>query len=239
MNILSAIIKREFFGYFRSPVAYVFLAVFVLFSIGIPWFLFNFYEEGNADLTTFFTVLPWIYLFLIPAVGMRLWAEEKRSGTWELLFTLPISVKQAVIAKFLAGWLFIILALALTATLPLTIFFLGEPDWGPILSGYIGAIFMGGAYLGICSLTSSCTKNQVISFIISVLLLLILLVLGLNAFSDLIDFLPILVVDAISNFSFYTHAETIKQGLIRFENIVFYGSIIFFSLAANIVVLER
>lgn len=239
MNNIIAIFKREFFGYFRSPVAFVFLAVFVLFFIGIPWFLFRFYESGNAELTLFFDLLPWIYLFLIPSVGMRLWSEEKRSGTWELLLTLPVSVTQAVIGKFLAGWLFIVLALALTFTLPLTVAYLGNPDWGPIIAGYLGAAFMGGAYLGICSLTSSLTKNQVISFVISVLVLLIMLILGLSAFANLLDFLPVMIVDAVSNFSFYTHFETIKQGLIRFENLVFFGSVIFFSLCANIVILER
>ncbi|HLS27043.1 MAG TPA: ABC transporter permease, partial [Opitutales bacterium] len=137
-------------GYFRSPVAYVFLAVFLVAAVGLPWFVGGFFEGNQANLERFFTFLPWVFLFLIPAVGMRLWSEERRAGTWELLFTLPISVSHAVVGKFLAAWAFVSLAIVLTITMPITIAYLGSPDWGPVFTGYFGSILMAGAYLGIC-----------------------------------------------------------------------------------------
>jgi len=169
----QTVFKREFFGYFRSPVAYVFLSVFIVSVVGLTWFVGRIFDSNDASLRIMFSFLPWVYLFLIPAVGMRLWSEEKRSGTLELLMTMPLSLPQAVLGKFLAGWAFIALALALTLTLPLTVFFLGSPDIGPIFSGYFGALLMGGSYLAICSLASSLSKNQVISFLPWVYLFLI------------------------------------------------------------------
>jgi ABC-2 type transport system permease protein len=241
MSAIFTIFKREFFGYFRSPVAYVFLAVFLVAAVGLPWFIGGFFDSNQASLARFFDFLPWVFLFLIPAVGMRLWSEEKRSGTWELLFTLPISVSHAVVGKFLAGWAFISLALVLTVTMPITVAYLGSPDWGPVFTGYVGAILMAGAYLGICSLASAFTKNQVIAFVISLVLCLVLVLLGWSVFNELLlaISLPVGVVDALANFSFITHFDSMAKGLIRVADLVFFLALVAFCLSVNILVLER
>ncbi len=241
MSIVFTVLKREFLGYFRSPVAYVFLIVFLIAAVGLAWFAGNFFEANSASLLIYFYIQPWIFLFLIPAVGMRLWAEEKRSGTWELLFTLPLSVTQAVFGKFLAGWAFISLAVVLSFTMPLTVGYLGDPDWGPILSGYFGTILMAGSYLSICSLTSALTQNQVISFVLSVLTCLILVFLGWSVFNDLMlaAKFPVWLVDGFSSFSFLTHFEPMVKGLITVRDTIFFLSVMGFFLFVNVVVLER
>ena len=241
MRIVFTVLKREFLGYFRSPVAYVFLIVFLIASIGLSWFVGNFFETNSASLLSYFYIQPWIFLFLIPAVGMRLWAEEKRSGTWELLFTLPLSVTQAVFGKFLAGWAFISLAVVLSFTMPLTVGYLGDPDWGPIFTGYFGTILMAGSYLSICSLTSALTKNQVISFVLSVITCLILVFLGWSVFNDLMlaAKFPVWLVDSFSSFSFLTHFEPMVKGLVTVRDTIFFLSVMGFSLFVNVLVLER
>jgi ABC-2 type transport system permease protein len=241
MNAIVTIFKREFLGYFRSPVAYVFLAVFLVAAVGLPWFIGGFFDTNQASLGRFFDFLPWVFLFLIPAVGMRLWSEEKRSGTWELLFTLPISITHAVVGKFLAGWAFVSLALILTITMPMTVAYLGSPDWGPVFSGYLGAILMAGAYLGICSVASAFTKNQVIAFVISLVLCLVMVLLGWSVFNELMlaVSLPVGMVDALANFSFITHFESMAKGLVRLTDLVFFFSLMAFCLSINILVLER
>lgn len=247
MSALTAVFKREFFGYFRTPVAYVFLAVFLALMAALTWFLADFFKTGkdiafnDASLRVFFQFLPWVYLFLIPAVGMRLWAEEKRSGTWELLLTLPITTFQAVLGKYLAGLAFVGLALLLTFPMPITVAYLGDPDWGPIIAGYVGALLMGGAYLAVCSLCSSLTKNQVISFVISVLICFVLVVLGWNAFSDILFSLglPINVVDAFANFSFITHFDAFQKGIIAVVDVLFFVALIAACLLINVFTLER
>ncbi len=241
MKVTFSLFKREFLGYFRSPVAYVFLAVFLVAATGLPWFLGGFFESNDASLRPFFIFLPWVFLFLVPAVGMRLWSEEKRSGTWELLFTLPVGIWHAVTAKFLAGWAFVSLALLLTFTMPVTIAYLGSPDWGPVFSGYLGGILMAGAFLGICSAVSALTKNQVISFVVSVILCLALVLLGWSAFNELMLALnfPVWLVDALANFSFVTHFEGMISGLIRLRDILFFLSLMIFSLCVTVLILER
>jgi ABC-2 type transport system permease protein len=241
MNPLIPLFKREFFGYFRTPIAYVFLAVFLFAAIGLPWFIGGFFEGNDASLTRFFIFLPWVFLFLIPAVGMRLWSEEKRAGTWELLLTYPLTVAHAVIAKFLAGWAFIAIAILLTLTMPLTLAYLGDPDWGPILSGYLGALLMAGAFLGLCSLASAFTKNQVIAFVLSLSLCLVLVLLGWSVFNNLLlaAGLPGGWVDAVANFSFITHFEPLTKGLITLRDVLFFVGIMVASLWLNMVVLER
>jgi ABC-2 type transport system permease protein len=240
MNALKTLFKREFMGYFRTPVAYVFLAVFLLASSGLTWFLGGFFESNDASLNRFFLFLPWVFLFLIPAVGMRLWSEERRSGTWELLFTLPVSTLEAVLAKFLAGWAFISVGLLLTFPMPLTAAYLGDPDPGPILSGYLGAVLMAGSYLAICSLASALTKNQVISFVLGLIFCLVLVFLGWSVFNDLLlAIFPIGVVDALANFSFITRFDGMVKGLITLKDLIFFLSLSLCSLALNVVVLER
>ncbi|MDX2111023.1 MAG: ABC transporter permease subunit [Verrucomicrobiota bacterium] len=241
MQAILSVFKRELCAYFRTPVGYVFLAVFLLTIMGICWFAMGFFEQGDASLTLFFNLLPWVYLFLIPASGMRLWSEEKRSGTWELLLTLPITTTQAVVGKFLAGWAFVGLGLALTFLMPISVAILGEPDWGPIITGYLGAFIMAGSYLAICSLTSSLTKNQVISFVLSVGICFVLVFLGWNVFSDFMLGLglPVNVVDAVSNFSFVTHFEPMYKGVIAVRDLLFFASVTISALLLNVVVLER
>ena len=241
MNPIIAVFKREFLGYFRSPIAYVFLVVFLIISLGLPWFLGGFFSSRDTNLNSFFVFAPWIFLFLIPAVGMRLWAEEKKSGTWELLLTLPLKTSQAVLGKFFAGWAFISLAIVLTFTMPVTIAYLGNPDWGPVVSGYLGSILMAGCYLSICSLTSSLTKNQVISFVISVIICFVLVLLGWSIFNNLLLTLdwPVWFIDTVAGFSFIPNFDPLVKGLVTLKSVVFFISLMAFCLCLNILVLER
>ena len=170
---------------------------------------------------------------------MRLWSEEKRSGTWELLFTLPVKIREAVIGKYLAGWAFIATGIALTFPLMLTVGYLGDPDWGPIFTGYFGSILMAGSFLAVCSFTSALTKNQVISFVISVVINLCLVFLGWSVLSDLISFLPVSWIDALSNFSYSTHFEGFSRGMFIFKDLVFFLSLSFISLLLTVIILER
>ena len=180
----KTIAQRELSGYFASPVAYVFIVIFLVL-IGFFTFSSNlggFFERDEAALTAFFTWHPWIYLFLVPAVGMRLWSEERRQGTLELLFTMPITLSQAVLGKFFASWIFLILALGLTFPVVLTVLYLGKPDWGPILGGYLGSVLLAGSYLAVSCMTSALTRNQVVSFILSVVICLFLILAGFSTF---------------------------------------------------------
>ena len=239
MKQILPVFKREFFGYFRSPVAYVFLVVFLTVSSGLTFYLGRFFDSRVASLDVFFSMQPWIYTFFISAVGMRLWAEEKRSGTWELLFTLPIRIQECVIGKFLAGWAFISIGIVLTFPLMFTVGYLGDPDWGPIFTGYIGSILMAGSFLAVCSFTSALTKNQVISFVLSVVINLGLVFLGWSVFTNFLSFLPPSWVDGMSNFSYTTHFNGFTRGLIAFKDLVFFLSLSFISLLLTVVVLER
>ena len=161
MRHIVPIFKREFLGYFRSPVAYVFLIAFLFISVSLAFSRYGgFFRAGVAGMDSYFTFFPWLFMFLVPAVGMRLWSEEKRSGTVELLFTLPITTLEAVLGKFLAGWAFLTIAVLLSFPMALTVGYLGDPDWGVILTTYLGAVLMAGGYLGVCALASALTKNQ-------------------------------------------------------------------------------
>jgi ABC-2 type transport system permease protein len=237
---ISPIFKREFLGYFRAPVAYVFLVVFLMASVGLAWFVGDFFKADLASLDRYFEFLPWVFLFLIPAAGMRLWSEEKRSGTIELLFTLPVTPLEAVLGKFIAGWAFLTLAIVLSFPMVLTVGFLGHPDWGVIATSYLGSILMAGAYLGVCSLTSALTKNQVISFVVSVLVCLVLVFLGWSVFNGLLgSILPVWAVDLLANFSFMTHFDAFLKGIIDPKDVVFFLSLAGFALALNVLALER
>lgn len=240
MSQITPILKREFLGYFRSPVAYVFLAVFLMASVGLTFFVGQFFKANAASLESFFVFHPWLYLFLIPAVGMRLWAEERRSGTIELLFTLPVTPLEAVLGKFLAAWAFVGLALVLSFPMVLTVAYLGDPDYGVIASGYLGSWLMAGGYLGVCCVTSALTKNQVVSFVLSVLGCLVLVFLGWNIFSDLLgQLLPVGLVDVLANFSFTTHFDAFTKGIIDPKDVVFFLSLAGFCLFLNVLALER
>ena len=238
---MRAVFLREFYGYFRTPVAWVFLSVFLIASVGLPWFLGDFFESNDASLRIVFRFLPWIYLFLIPAVGMRLWSEEKKTGTIELLLTYPVSLNQAIFGKFLAGWLFIGLALLLTFPMPLTVAYLGNPDWGVMASGYLGAFLMAGAYLGICSACSSLTANSVISFVLGLMACLLLVLLGWNVFGDLLLSLnlPVAAVDFLGGFGILPRFQPLIDGILTLADLVYFLSIAFFALCLNRVVLSR
>ena len=243
MSQITPVFKREFLGYFRSPVAYVFLIAFSVISIACTFSKLGnggFYHSNQASLDIYFGFYPPIFLFLVPAVGMRLWSEEKRSGTVELLFTLPLTTLEAVLGKFFAGWAFLIVGIALSFPLVFTVAYLGNPDWGIMFTSYLGAILLAGGYLGICSLTSALTKNQVISFVISFVVCLVLLLLGVSVFTNIMaSVFPVAVVDAISNFSFVTHFEAFTRGIIDPKDVMFFLSLMGFALFLNVVVLER
>lgn len=239
MKNIGIIFKRELQGYFATPVAYVFIVIFLVLSGALTFNMGNFYERGQADLAPFFNFHPWLYLFLVPAISMRLWAEERKSGNIELLLTLPITMMQAVIGKFLAAWLFTGIALVLTFPLWITVNYLGDPDNGVILAAYIGSLLMAGGFLAIGACISATTKNQVIAFIISVVICFAFL---LSGFSIVLDFFrgwaPQYVVDAISSLSFLTHYTSISKGVIDLRDIIYFATLIGCWLYANAVVIE-
>lgn len=234
-----AVFKRELAGYFVTPVAYVFIVIFLLLTGVFTFQLGGFYERNQADLRAFFDWHPWLYLFLIPALSMRLWAEERRSGTIELLMTLPISLPGAVLGKFAAAWLFAGIALALTFPVWVTVNYLGNPDNGVVLAAYVGSFLMAGGFLAIGACVSAATKNQVIAFVISVVACFIFLIAGLSPVLGFFrGWAPDVIVAAISNFSFLTHFDAIGRGVIDLRDIVFFASLIVVFLAGNAVVIE-
>ncbi len=239
MSRITTIMKREFAGYFATPVAYVFIVIFLFLAGIFTFYVGNFYERNQADLEPFFRYLPWLYMLLIPAISMRLWSEERKSGTIELLMTLPLSLADAVLGKFLAAWLFTALALALTFPLWLTVNYLGDPDNTVIAAGYIGSLFMAGGFLAIGSCISALTKNQVIAFVIS---FVICFAFNLSGFPIVLDFFrswaPATLVDAISSFSFLTHATSIQKGVIDIRDVIFFATLIGFFLYANMLAIE-
>jgi len=241
MRQITPVFKREFLGYFRSPVAYVFLWAFLIMSVALAFSRYGgFFRAGIASMESYFTFFPWLFVILAPAVGMRLWAEEKRSGSVELLFTLPITTVEAVFAKFLAGWAFLTLAILLSFPMAITVGYLGDPDWGVIATTYLGAILMAGSYLGVCSFMSALTKNQVIAFVLSFIVCLVILFLVFSIFTDTLEnFLPVSVADALANFSFITHFDAFTKGIIDPKDVMFFLSLTGFTLFLNVVALER
>ena len=239
MANIRIICKRELSGYFGTPIAYVFLAIFVFLSGIFAFYIGSFFERGQADLQSFFQFHPWLYLFLIPALAMRLWAEERRAGTVELLFTLPVTMIQAVIGKFLAAWAFTAIALALTFPLWITVNYLGDPDNGVVLASYIGSLLMAGAFLAIGSCISALTRNQVIAFVVSGVVCLGFVLSGFPLVLELVSaFAPAIVVDAVRSFSFLTHFQAISKGVVQAGDIVYFVSLIVFWLFVNAVVIE-
>ena len=239
MTGIAAILQRELKSYFLTPVAYVFIVIFLILSNALTFYLGGFYERGQADLTPFFNFHPWLYLFLAPALSMRLWAEERKSGSIELLMTLPIEPWQAVVGKFLAAWLFTGIALALTVPMWATVNYLGDPDNGVIFAAYLGSLLMAGGFLAVGSCISAATKNQVVAFILSVTACLVLLLASFSLVLDVFSvWAPQVLVDTIASLSFLTHFENISKGVIDARDLVYFGLLIAAMLYANTIVLE-
>lgn len=237
---IKAIMKRELGGYFTSPIAYVFLVIFLLLTGFFTFTVGNFFERGEASLVSFFTWHPWLYLFLVPAAGMRLWSEERRLGTMELLLTMPITTWQAIIGKFLASWLFLALALALTFPVVITVNYLGAPDNGVIVAGYVGSLLLAGTYLAISCMTSALTRNQVISFIVSVMIALFLILAGYTPVTDLLTrWANPVIVEIIAAFSVMTHFEGFQRGVLDTRDVVFFVSMIGFALFTTGVIIRN
>lgn len=241
MNHFLPILRRELLGYFITPLAYVFIVIF-LFATGLVTFqLAGWFEAGSADLQAFFLFHPWLYLFLIPAISMRLWAEERKTGTLELLLTLPIPTWASVLGKFMAAWLFTGLALVLTFPIWWTVNYLGNPDNGVILASYIGSFLMAGGYLAIGACLSAFTSNQVIAFVLSVVVCFLFTVAGLPVIADtaaIIPFMSPAIVSTIASFSFLGHFESIMDGVIDLRDLIFFSSMIGLWLLINVIVIE-
>lgn len=237
-NVVT-ITRRELSGYFLTPIAYVFIVIFLILSGVFTFYLGGFFERGQADLVTFFGFHPWLYLFLIPALTMRLWAEERKSGTIELLFTLPVTMMETVLGKFLATWIFTAVALALTFPIWLTVNYLGNPDNGVIFAGYVGSLLMAGGYIAIGSCISALTKNQVIAFVVTVVVCLMFILSGFPMVLDFLDdWMPSVILETVSSFSFLSHFEAIQNGVVDTRDLVFFLSLIALWLFANAIVLE-
>jgi ABC-2 type transport system permease protein len=238
-QILGAVYRRELAAYFNTPIAYVFMVIFVALAGLFTFYLGDFFERNQADLVAFFQWHPWLYLFLVPALSMRLWAEERRSGTLELLLTLPITVPQAVLGKFLAAWTFTAATLALTLPLWVTVNYLGNPDNGVILAGYLGSLLMAGAYLAIGSCMSALTRNQVIAFVLAAVVSLLFV---LSGFPLVLDFFagwaPEPLVEAVASFSFLAHFDTLSKGILELRDLIYFLSLIAFWLFATAVAVE-
>ena len=240
MKQLLSIIKREITSYFATPVAYVFITIFLILSGLFTFYLGNFFEIGQASLGSFFEWHPWLYLFLIPAITMRLWSEEKKSGTIELLTTLPITTLNIVLGKFLAAWAFTFIALTLTFPVWLTVNYLGKPDNGVILASYIGSLLMAGGYLSIGIFISSLTKNQVIAFIVSVTVCFLFTVSGLPLVLDFFsNWTGETITDVIASFSFLANYSDVSKGIIDIRTIIYFASLIFLFLYLNVITLDN
>jgi len=239
MKPLWIIAQRELAGYFTSPVAYVFLVIFLLLAGFLTFTAGAFFERGEASLAAFFGWHPWLYLVLVPAIGMRLWSEERRAGTIELLLTLPVTTWQAIVGKFLASWLFLALALALTFPVVLTVNLLGEPDNGAIFAGYVGSFLLAGAYLALACMTSATTRNQVVAFILAVVLCLFMILAGFSPVTDLlVRWASPAVVDTVAAFSVVTHFDGFQKGVLDSRDLLFFLSVIGFSLFVTGVIIH-
>ena len=235
LNKTYIILDRELKGYFSTPLASIFLLVFLALSSGMTFFLGRFFERDQADLTAFFSWHPWLFLVLMPAIGMRLWAEERRSGTIELLITLPVTNTQLVVGKFLASWIFTLIALTLTMPIWITVNYLGDPDNNVIFISYVGSWFMAGAFLALTSCLSILTKNQVIAFIISSISGFILIMAGFNlVLSAVRSWSPNWITETISSMSFLSHFTRIQMGVFDLSTLVFFISMMILCLWINV-----
>ncbi len=239
MNKVSIVFRRELRSYFATPLAYVFIVIFLVLAAVFTFQLGGLFERGQADLQSFFRWHPWLYLVLIPAISMRLWAEERNSGSIELLMTLPITLWQAVVGKFLAAWCFAGIALLLTFPVWITINYLGSPDNGAIVAAYVGSFLMAGGFLAIGTCMSAATRNQVIAFITAAVVGFIFLLAGFPMVLDLLRLaLPQVLVDAVSSLGFLTHFDAISKGVIDLRDLVYFAALIGFWLTATALVLD-
>jgi ABC-2 type transport system permease protein len=239
MRNVGIIMRRELASYFATPLAYVFILIFLVLSSAFTFYLGNFYERGQADLQSFFYWHPWLYLFLIPAISMRLWAEERKSGSIELLMTQPVTLWEAVLGKFFAAWIFAGVALALTFPMWITVNYLGHPDNGTILAAYVGSFLLAGGYLAIGSCMSALTNNQVIAFILGVVVCFLVLLAGFPLVLDAFRaWAPQWLVDAIASLSFLTHFDSIKKGVIDIRDLLYFAMLGGFFLLATSIALD-
>ena len=239
MKPVAVILRRELASYFATPIAYVVLVIFLVMANLFAFWLGGLFERGQADLEPFFNFMPYLYLFLIPAISMRLWAEERRNGSIELLLTQPVTLWQAVLGKFFAAWIFVGVALVLTFPIWITINNLGNPDNGTIFAAYLGCFFIAGGFLAVGSFTSSLSKNQLISFLVAFFICLLLLIAGFPMVTDWVSaWLPQWFVDGIVSLSFLTHFENITRGVLDLRDVLYYGLVMAFFLLASTVVLE-
>ena len=239
MRNIAIIAKRELKGYFVTPVAYIFIVIFLALTGAFAFYIGRFFTREQADLVSFFTYHPWLYLMLIPAISMRLWAEERKTGTIEILMTLPVSTTEAVLGKYLAAWAFAGIALALSFPFWITVNFLGDPDNGVIVASYIGSFLMAGAFLAIGSCISALTRNQVIAFIIAATVCFLFTMSGLELVLNFFRaWTPELLVRTIASMSFLNHFAAVMKGVIELRDLVFFASLIVFWLFANVIVID-
>jgi ABC-2 type transport system permease protein len=239
MRTLGIITWRELGGYFSTPLAYVFLVIFLAGAGAVTFYMGNFFGRGQADLLAFFGFHPWLFLVLIPAVGMRLWAEERKSGTIELLMTLPVTTGQVVAGKFLAAWAFTAIAIALTFPIWISVSYLGDPDHGVIIASYLGSLLMAGALLALTSCLSALTKNQVIAFVVGAAASFIFMMSGLDiVLGFFTNWAPAYIVDLVASLSFLTHFQTITKGVVEVPSVVFFLSMMAVCLFINVQIVE-
>ncbi|ALS97811.1 ABC transporter permease subunit [Lacimicrobium alkaliphilum] len=238
-NVIT-LFRREFSSFFATPVAYVFILIFLMLSGVFSFYIGNLYERGQADLLPFFNFHPWLYLFLVPAIAMRSWSEERKSGTIELLMTLPVSIFEIMLGKFLAAWAVLGLALLLTFPLWLTVNYLGNPDNGIIIAAYLGSWLMAGAFLAIGICMSALTKSQVVAFILAVVVCFVFVLSGssivLDAFTG---WLSPLLLDTLASFSFLTHFESMAKGVIALDDVGYFVIVIGIWLYAGLLAVEQ
>jgi ABC-2 type transport system permease protein len=239
MRNVGIILRRELASYFATPLAYVFILIFLVLAAAFTFYLGGFFERGQADLDPFFSFHPWLYLFLIPAISMRLWAEERKTGSIELLMTHPLTMWEAVLGKFFAAWLFAALALALTFPIWITVNYLGDPDNGAIFAAYLGSLLLAGGFLAIGSCMSALTRNQVVAFILAVVACFAFLLAGFPMVLDAFRaWAPAALVDAVASLSFLAHFESISKGVIDLRDLLYFAMLIGFFLLATAITLD-
>ncbi len=239
LSMILIVLKRQLYSYFATSIAYVFIFMFLVLAGVFTFYLGHFFEKGQADLSAFFTLHPWLYLFFMPAIAMGLWAPEREAGTIELLMTLPIGLANAVVGKFLAAWLFAGVALLLTFPIWISVNYLGSPDNGVIVAGYLGSWLMAGAFLAVGSCMSASTKNQIVAFILTIFICFFFILSGLPMVLDAFAFAPQVVIDFIASLSFLMHFDAISRGVLDLRDVIYFVAFILLWLYLTLQVLQR